>query len=217
MLFKKKISTVSQEAYKALELQIKTKEEPEIKAEEADTSEELQATKRRGKRTQAVKSTEKLQAAKKQSKSTRSKPTDGKTDRQTSVKDDHANKNASETLKTKRTSGAAAEKLTKSVKEARGPQKKEARGPQKNVVKQESNSQESVQAVGGRRKPPGTTRTVASRLKNQSHVKTGDSPSTSQQAAPSQGRKQAAVAAGDAAEEAQNTVLRRSKRIASRT
>ncbi|TDG96333.1 hypothetical protein EPR50_G00239060 [Perca flavescens] len=194
------------EAYKDLELQIKTKDSPEIKAEEADTSEELQAAKRRGKgTTQAVKSTENLQGTKKQSRSTRSKPTDGKMDSRTSVEDDRADKNTSETLKTKRTPGAAAEEPTKSVKEARGPQK--------NGEKRESNSQESV---GGRRKPARPARTTASRVKNQSHVKTGESHSTSQQAAPSQGRKQAAVAAGDAAEEARNTVLRRSKRIASR-
>ncbi|XP_034721078.1 neurofilament heavy polypeptide-like [Etheostoma cragini] len=265
------------EASKALEMQIQNKEAPEIKEEEADTSEELQATKRRRKRTpQAGISTEKMQASKKQSKSTRSKPTDSKTDSQTSVKDDHADKITSETQQVK------TKQLTKSVKEARGPQKKEARGPQgkegkeargpqgkeargpekkeargpqgkeargpqgketrgpqgkeargpqgkeargpekkeargpekkeargpeKNIEKQESNSQESEGAVGGIRKPPGPPWTAAPRLKS------GDSPSTSQLAAPSQGRKQAAVAAG----EAHITVLRRSKRIASRT
>ncbi|XP_037617332.1 uncharacterized protein si:dkeyp-34c12.1 isoform X2 [Sebastes umbrosus] len=106
-------------------------------------------------------------------------------------------------LKTKQKSGAAVEKPMKSVKEARGPQKK--------VEEQESNSQESVQAVRGRRKPPGPAQP-----ENQSHVKAGKAPSTSQQAAPSQGKKGAATTAGDAGEEAQSTVLRRSKRIASR-
>ncbi|XP_032361777.1 neurofilament heavy polypeptide [Etheostoma spectabile] len=266
------------EVYKALEIQIKTKEAPEIKAEEADTSEEPQATERRRKRTpQAGKSTEKMQATKKKRKSTRSKPTDS----QTRVKDDNADKNTRETQQVK------TKQLTKSVKEARGPEKKEARGPEKkeargpekkeargpekkeargpekkeargpekkeargpekkegrgprekegrgprekegrgpqekegrgprekkargpekNVEKQGSNSQESVGAFGGIRKPPGPQRTAAPRLKS------GDSPSKSQLAAPSQGRKQVAMAAG----EAHNTVLRRSKRIASRT
>ncbi|KAA8579720.1 hypothetical protein FQN60_006813 [Etheostoma spectabile] len=217
------------EVYKALEIQIKTKEAPEIKAEEADTSEEPQATERRRKRTpQAGKSTEKMQATKKKRKSTRSKPTDS----QTRVKDDNADKNTRETQQVK------TKQLTKS-KEARGPEKKEgrgprekegrgprekegrgpqekegrgprekkARGPEKNVEKQGSNSQESVGAFGGIRKPPGPQRTAAPRLKS------GDSPSKSQLAAPSQGRKQVAMAAG----EAHNTVLRRSKRIASRT
>ncbi|XP_074483542.1 uncharacterized protein LOC141763117 isoform X3 [Sebastes fasciatus] len=107
------------------------------------------------------------------------------------------------TLKTKQKSGAAVEKPMKSVKEARGPQKK--------VEEQESNSQESVQAVRGRRKPPGPAQP-----ENQSHVKAGKALSTSQQAAPSQGKRGAATTAGDAGEEAQSTVLRRSKRIASR-
>ncbi|XP_044044509.1 uncharacterized protein si:dkeyp-34c12.1 [Siniperca chuatsi] len=201
-----------EEAIKALEMQINSQEAPEIqvKAEEADTSEELQATKsmvkRRGKeRKKAVKSTEKLQDTTNQSKSTKSKHTDNKTDSQTTVKDEHANKNTSETLTTKQKSRAAAERLTKSVKAAKEPQKK--------VEEQQSNPQKSVLAARGRRKPPATTQTVASQLKNQSKVKTGEAQSTSQQAAPSRSRQKAA---DDAVEEAPNAGLRRSKRIASR-
>lgn len=194
---------VSQEAYKALEMQINTQEAPEIKvvAEGTDTSEEPQATKsqvkRRGKeRKKVVKSTEKLQDTTNQSKSTKSKHTDGKTDNQTSVKGDHT----SEALKTKQKSGAAAGKPTKSVKAARGPQKKV------------EETQESVQAVRGRRKPPGSAPTAASQPNNQSKAKTEEA----QQAAPSRSRQKAAVAADDAGEEAQSAGPRRSKRIASR-
>ncbi|XP_039997656.1 stress response protein NST1 [Xiphias gladius] len=208
-----------EEAYKALQMQIKTREEIKVEAEVEDTSEELQAAKsqvkRHGKeRKKTVKSTEKLQDTTNQSKSIRSKRTDSKKASQTSVEDEHANKNNSETLKTsttkqtKQKSEAVTEKLTKSVKAATGPQKK--------VEEQESNSKESLQAVKERRKPPGTTQTTASQPKNQTKMKTGEAQSTSQQATPSRSRRKAAVAPNDAGEEAQNTGLRRSKRIASR-
>lgn len=163
-----------------------------------DASEELPATKgqvrRRGKeRKQAVKSTEKLQDATNQSKS-KSKLTDSRS----SVKDDRGNKNTRETLKTKQKSGAAAEKQTKSVRVAGGPQRRK-------TEEKESNLQESEQAVKGRGKPPGSAQTAASQAKNQSKVKTGEALSHG-------GRK----AADDVGEEAQNAGPRRSRRIASR-
>ncbi|XP_035533738.1 cingulin-like protein 1 isoform X2 [Morone saxatilis] len=187
-----------EEAYK--EMLINTQEAPENNVE-ADTSEELQATRSqaqpRGKgRKKAVVFSEKVQDVAK-SESTK-----------TNVKGDHAKKNTSETLKTKQKSGAAAEKPAKSVKAAREPQKK--------VAETESNPQESVQAVRGRRKPPGATQAAASQPKNRSSVRTGEAQSTSQQAAPSRRGQKAAVAADDAGEEAQNASLRRSKRIANR-
>lgn len=198
-----------EEAYKALELQLNPQEAPEIKTEEVDPAEELQAAKTqeisRGKRrTKAVKSTEKLQDRTNQSKSTRSRNTDGKTDNQISVKDDHASKNPGETVKTKQKSSAAGEKLPKVVREVREPKK--------NV--EEANSQ--VRDAKERRKLPTAARTTASQPKNQSHVKIRKAQSSSQLMVPSQGRKKAAVAAGDAGEEPLNTGLRRSKRIASR-
>ncbi|XP_051283388.1 myosin-11 [Dicentrarchus labrax] len=187
-----------EEAYK--EIQINTQQAPENNVE-ADTSEELQATRGqaqpRGKGRKKAVSTEKVQDVAK-SESTK-----------TSVKGDHAKKNTSETLKTKQKSGATAEKPVKSVKAARGPQKKK-------VMETESNPQESVQAVRGRRKPPGATQAVALQPKNLSKVRTGEAQSTSQQAAPSRRGQKAAVAADDAGEEAQNSGLRRSKRIANR-
>lgn len=98
-------------------------------------------------------------------------------------------------------------KPTKGTRKTKQKPVREARGPQKKV--QESDSQESVQAVRGRGRPPGA---AASKLK-----KTEDAPSTSQQAAAlSQGRKKNAAAASDAAKEVPNTGLRRSKRIASK-
>ncbi|GLD63411.1 uncharacterized protein AKAME5_001503800, partial [Lates japonicus] len=208
-----------EEAYKALQLQIKTQEEIRVEAEVEETSEELQEAKSQVKhggkeRKKAVRFREKIQETTNQSKSTRSKHTDHKTDSQASLKDHHVSKNTNETLKTsatkqkKQNSEAVTEKPTKSVKAARGPQKK--------VEEQESNSQESVQAVRGRRKLPGTAQTTATQPKNQTKVKSGRAQSMSQQAAPSHSRKKAAVAPDDAGEEAQNTGLRRSKRIASR-
>ncbi|KAK1876829.1 Protein dispatched like 3 [Dissostichus eleginoides] len=82
------------------------------------------------------------------------------------------------------------EKPTKSVKESKGPQKR--------VQKQEASSQEALQSAGGRRKKPAAT-------KPKSGVKTEEAPSTSRQEAPPQGRKE------------ETTVLRRSKRIASKS
>ncbi|XP_073318276.1 uncharacterized protein [Pagrus major] len=183
-----------EDACKSLEMQINTQEAPEIKveAEEAETSEEQAAkgrVQRRGKeRKKAVRFPEKLHDTTNQTKSTRSKPTDG----ETGVKED----DASETVKTKQKSGAAAEKQTKSVKAARGPQKK--------VEETQSNPQESEQTVRGRRKPPRALQTTASQPKNQSKVKM-------EEAASSRSRQKAAV------EEAQSAGLRRSKRIASRS
>ncbi len=175
-------------------MQINIQEAAEItmEKEKVDTSEELHATKsqvqRQGKeRRKAVKSAEKCQDTTNQSKSTRSKMTDS----QASVK--------GEALKTKQKAGAAAKKPTKPVKEAKGPQKK---------VEEKESDQESERAARGRRKPPGATQTTTSQSKSQSKVKTGDSSSHS--------RQKAAVAADVAGEEAQNIVLRRSKRLASR-
>ncbi|XP_042369243.1 uncharacterized protein LOC121962962 [Plectropomus leopardus] len=161
-----------EEAYKALEMQIKAQEATEIK-EEADASEEPQVakihTKRRGKEGKvAVNTTEKLQDTTNQSKSTRSKLTDSKADSQTSA----VATNTGETVK-----------MEKSAKEARGPQKKV----------EGLNSQ--VQAVRGRGNPPG-----AAKLKNQSCMKSEEAQSTSQPAASSQGRKKGAIAAGEAGE-----------------
>ncbi|XP_029305907.1 myosin-11-like isoform X2 [Cottoperca gobio] len=188
-----------EEVYKALKMQTNT-------PEAGEASEKQQATKRRAKGrgkggTKAVNFTEKLQGATNVSKSTKGKLADDKTDKQSSVKYDRANKNTWETPKTKR-KPAAAEKPQRSVKGARGPLKK--------VEEQEANSQESVR---GRRKRLLPTATAASLPKKQSGGKTGEASSTSRPAAPSQDRKHAA--AGDA-EESRDTVLRRSKRIASR-
>lgn len=206
-----------QEVYKALQLQIKTQEEITVEAEE--TSEKLQEAKSQVKhggkeRKKVVRFREEIQDTTNQSESTRSKRTDHKRDRQASLKDHHVSKNTNETLKTsatkqtKQNSEAVTEKPAKSVKAARGPQK--------NNEEQESNSQESVRAVRGRRKLPGTAQTTATQPKNPGKVKSVRAQSTSQQAAPSHSRKKAAVAPDDAGEEAQNTGLRRSKRIASR-
>lgn len=209
---------ILQEIYKDLQMQIETQEEIPVDAKKVDDSEELQAVKsqvkgREKERKKAVKSTEKLHNATNKSnkvKSIRSK----RTDSQNIVKDDHVNKSTSEMLppsaeeQTKREPEAAAKKQTKSGKALRGPQK--------NVEEQELNSQDTLQAVRGRRKPPGATQTVASQPKNQCKRKTVESQSTSQQAAPSRSRKKVVVAAGDAVEEAQNAGLRRSRRIASK-
>lgn len=193
----------SQESYKAREMQIKNQEAPKLKveAETVDMSEELQDTKsqvkRRGKeRKKVVKSTEKLHDATNQSKSTRSRLADSKADNQTGVKDDHANKNTGETLKTKpdkNKSGAAGEKPTKSVESARGPQQKE------------SNPHESEQALTKRRRPPGRAQATDSQLKNQCEAETGEALSRNR------------LEAADAGEVAPNVGLRRSKRIASRS
>lgn len=184
---------VSQEDYKALEMQIHTPDAP-VEAEEVETSEEAQASKSQVKhkakgRKKTVRFAETLQETTNQSKSSRGKHTDG----QTSVKDNHANKKASETLKAKQKSGAAAERPAKSVKAARGPQKR---------VETESNPQESEQAARGRRKPPGSAQAAASQARNRSKVKSEAAPSGSSQKS--------------AGEEAQNSGLRRSKRIASK-
>ncbi|XP_040888730.1 uncharacterized protein LOC121178234 [Toxotes jaculatrix] len=200
------------EAYRALQMQLKTQEEIRVEAE--DTSESLQS----------AKSQEKLQVKKKKkvtfvenfldSKSTRNKHTDSKTDSEASVKDDDANKNTTETLKTSRTkisnqkSEAPTEKLTNSVKAARGTVKK--------VKEEDSHSQEPLQAVKGIRKPLGTAQITDSQLKNQTKAKTGEAGSTSQQATVSRSRRKAAAAPGDARDEAQNISLRRSTRLASR-
>ncbi|XP_059183919.1 uncharacterized protein si:dkeyp-34c12.1 isoform X2 [Centropristis striata] len=190
------------EISKALEMQSNIKKEaPEVKAEEIRATEEVQAPKRQEKRqvkgrTKAVKPAEKLQDTRNQSKSTKRE----KTDDQTSVKADDANGNTSETLKTKQKSRAAAEKPERSVKEAKGPRRK-------------GEEQKAVQVVRGRKKLPEPAQAAASQPKNPSHLKPPAAPPSSQQASRSQGRKKAAR---DAAEE-QNTVLRRSKRIASRT
>ncbi|XP_045908846.1 uncharacterized protein LOC123973041 isoform X1 [Micropterus dolomieu] len=197
-----------EEAYKALEMQINSQKAPDFQVE-ADTSEELHATKsqvkRRGKEREAVKSTEKLQDTTNQSKSTMSKHTDCKTDNQNTLKDDHANKNSErETLKAKQMSGAAAERPAKPVKAVRVSRKK---------VEEQQSNQVSVHTVRGRRKPPGTTQTAASQLKDRGKVKTEEDQSASQQAASSSSGKKAA---GDVQERAQNAGLRRSKRIASR-
>ncbi|XP_027147660.1 uncharacterized protein LOC104928335 isoform X2 [Larimichthys crocea] len=169
------------EACEALDMPFK------VEAEKVDTSEELPAAKSqvrsRGKeRKQAVKSTEKLQDATNQNKS-KSKLTDSRS----SLKDDRENKKTSETLKTKQKS---AEKQTKPVRAAGGPQRRK-------TEEKDSDLQESEQAVKGRRKPPGGAQTAASQAKNQSKVRTGE--------------------AADDGEEAQHAGLRRSKRIASRS
>lgn len=191
-------------------MQINSQKAPDFQVE-ADTSEELHATKsqvkRRGKERKAVKSTEKLQDTTNQSKSM-SKHTDCKTDNQNTLKDDHANKNSErETLKAKQMSGAAAERPAKPVKAVRVSRKK---------VEEQQSNQVSVHTVRGRRKPPGTTQTAASQLKDRGKVKTEEDQSASQQAASSSSGKKAAVAADDVQEGAQNAGLRRSKRIASR-
>ncbi|XP_031708180.1 myosin heavy chain, non-muscle-like [Anarrhichthys ocellatus] len=78
------------------------------------------------------------------------------------------------------------------------PKQKEtaARTPSQEV---ETTAQESVGGVRGRRKPPGTSTPP---LKNQSRAKAGEATSRR--------------AAGDAGDETQHTVLRRSRRIANR-
>lgn len=192
-------------------MQKETQEEIPVGAGKADDSEELQAAKgqvkvREKERKRAGNSTDKLQNATNKNnkvKSVRSK----RTDRQDIVRDDPVKKSTSEVSsaaaeeeeQTKKESEAATKKPSKSSKTPRGPQMKEL------------NSQPSLQAGRGRRKPPGATRAAASPQKNRSQAKAGDA-----HAAPSRGRKQVAVATGDAEEEAQNAGLRRSRRIASR-
>lgn len=78
----------------------------------------------------------------------------------------------------------------------------------------QSDSQES-KAVRGRRKPPGPMKSAPVQEQNQRRVKT-EVESASQQAAPPRSRKKNAAAADDAADNDQNTGLRRSKRLASR-
>ncbi|XP_062301448.1 uncharacterized protein LOC134006548 [Scomber scombrus] len=188
-----------EEAYKDLQMQINIQDAKENKT---DASEKLSAakshTKKGRERRKAVTSAEKLQDA-------------SKTGNQTSLKDDPAHKSTNESTQTstkeQTKQKAGTEKSAKSVKAARGSQRK--------AEQQESNSQESVQAVRGRRPPAGPSKTTDPQLKKQSKVKTGERQSTSQQAS-SQSRKKAAVAADDAGRETQNTSLRRSKRIASR-
>ncbi|KAM8722954.1 uncharacterized protein AB9X84_005427 isoform 2-T2 [Acanthopagrus schlegelii] len=161
--------------------EINTQEAPEIKAE-AETSEEQAAkgqVQHRGKE---------RKKATNQTKSTRSTLTDA----ETSEKDDHANKSAGETVKTKLKTGAAATEK----------QAKSARGPQKKVEETESKPQEPEQIVRGRRKPARAPQT--SQPKNHSQVKT-------EEAASSRRGQKAGV------DEGQGAGLRRSKRIASRT
>nr|XP_008282360.1 PREDICTED: eukaryotic translation initiation factor 3 subunit A-like [Stegastes partitus] len=99
-------------------------------------------------------------------------------------------------------SGAASENPTKSVPAARGKQNK--------VQEQEFSSQEAELATrGARRKPAGAAQATASQPKRPE--KAGEAWSMSQQLAAPRSRKKAA-----AGEEAQNTGLRRSKRIATR-
>ncbi|KAK2917487.1 hypothetical protein Q8A73_004233 [Channa argus] len=203
-----------EEAFKALQMQIKAQEEGEA----ADPSEEQQTGKSQKKpqgkqRKKAVGSAEKLLDTTKQSKQTRSKRTHSKTDNEKHVKDDQANKSTRETSKSSteeqaQQTKAAAERPTRLVKTARVPQKK--------VCEQESSSQETLQAVRGRKKPPETTKSKASQPKNQCEIKTGEARPTSQQAAPSRSSKKRTLAADHAAEGAQSVGLRRSRRIASR-
>ncbi|XP_035006111.2 axoneme-associated protein mst101(2) [Hippoglossus stenolepis] len=183
-----------EEAYKVLQMQIKTHRE--IKEEEAaeTTSGELRGRNRRQERKK-----EKLQDPTNQSKSTRSK----RTENQATLKEDRASKSTNET--------PSATKQTKQKSEDKSV--KAAKGPQKKVEEQEV----PVQAVRGRRKAPAAAQAAAPAPKNQSKVKPVEARSASRPAAPSRSRRKAAAAPPGAGEEAQNAGLRRSKRIASRS
>ncbi|XP_039893524.1 paramyosin-like isoform X2 [Simochromis diagramma] len=173
-----------EEACKSLEMQVNITEAPEIKEDLDAIKSQMKLPRKRQKK--AVKSTEMLQDATNTSKSTRSRNRD--------------------TLKTSAEeptrSGAPGEQQKKKVKASRG-ENEEAEG-------QDLNSRESVQPVGGRRKPAGTAQTTVSQQKSHSKVKTGEPE------VPSRGRRAAATTADNAGEEAQNEGLRRSKRIASK-
>ncbi|KAK5847919.1 hypothetical protein PBY51_017010 [Eleginops maclovinus] len=182
-----------EEAYKALEMLINTQEAPGMEAEKEELQDVKLQAKPRGKgRTKAVTFAVKIEEPAKGKSKSRSKLADSETD---GVKHDQANRKRKKSLET-----VEAEKPAKSVKESEGPQKK--------VEKQEASSQEPLHPVGGRGKKPAATQPKRG-------VKTEEVPSTTRREAPSQGRKLAAAAGG--AEESQNGVLRRSKRIASRT
>nr|XP_019959672.1 PREDICTED: uncharacterized protein LOC109640227 [Paralichthys olivaceus] len=175
------------------EMQIKSRREIKEKEAAETTSEELQGSNHRQERNK-----KKLQDKKNQSKPTRSK----RTDNQATLKEDRASKNTNETPSATKQTRQKSE--DKSVKAAKAPQKK--------VGEQE----EPVQAVRGSRKPTAATH-AAPPSKIQSKVKPVEAQSASQPAAPSRSRTKAAAAPSDAGEKAQNTGLRRSKRIASRS
>ncbi|XP_069554217.1 protein P54-like [Brachyistius frenatus] len=188
-----------EEAYTSLKMQTNTQEATETRKE--GHSEGLQTTKSQMKcQGNEKKKVRFADYVKTNSSST--KGTDGKTDNQPSVNDNHANKNTREALKTSKKEqprqkpGAAADKPAKPLKATRATQRK--------VEEQELYSQALVQAVRGKRKDARTAQ--AKRL---TKAKAGEGLSTTQKAAPSHSKRKAV-------DEAQTASLRRSKRIASR-
>lgn len=149
---------VSQEAYRALQVQIDSQETSNTKAEKVETSEEWRDAKRQVKRPRKerknlAKASEKTQDDTKQSKAMRQRLADGQSGEHTGVKDDREDTVTGRTLKVKPKSEAAASKPTKSA-------------AQKRAEGKASKSQESEPAVRERVRGPGKPKTVASQPKN---------------------------------------------------
>ncbi|XP_029927646.1 DNA repair protein RAD50 isoform X2 [Myripristis murdjan] len=200
------------------------KAEKQVEVEDLNIKEEPQAIEsnvdspkpQRRKRKKDDKTAETLHDTTNQSKptkrNTRARKADKKTDNQASLKDDTGNKNTHEPLKTstrqtKQKSKDAKQKLTKTVKAAKMPQRK--------VTEQESHPPESSQAVSTRITSE-ASKTTASQGKTQGKVDSGKAQSTSEQPPARRTRKKATVVTLSAAEADQNPGLRRSKRIASK-
>lgn len=180
----------SQEIYKTLEKQLKKRDETGVDAKQGDASGEARAkgrAQRGGKgRRDGGKSAEKMRDAPKQDEVKSTRRK--RTDNQTEP--DPAAVTA--TAEAKARSEAATGTAT-------------SRGSRKKVEERESASGPSRAARAGRRPP------VASQPDDRHGIKHKDAQSASHQAAPARSRRKAV-----AAEAAEDAVLRRSKRIASR-